>query len=374
LRNDWDFWSRPSQRAPEGAWRTWVFLGGRGAGKSRAGAEWVSALARLGRAARIALIAPTFHDVREVMVDGQSGIRALPYERPAYEATRRRLVWANGAQAFGFSAEDPESLRGPQFDAAWADELCYWAYPEATLSALAHALRLGDAPRLAVTTTPRPMGALKRLLAAPDTVLTRATTWDNAKNLAPDFIAALQQRWSGLARERQELLGELIEDAEGALWRRTELEALRTREHGVFDRIVVSVDPPAGASASSAQCGIVAAGAWGEGFERCALVLADASLRPRWRASFMRTPSSPKPTMAARWCARCCRRPRRTFSCAWCAPAKASAPAQSRLRRSMRRVGSSMRRLSRRLRMKCAASAPRAFRTAPIGSMRWCGR
>ncbi len=279
LRNDWDFWSQSAQRAPEGAWRTWLFLGGRGAGKSRAGAEWVSALGRRGRASRIALIGPTFHDVREVMIEGQSGIRSLPYERPNYEAGRRRLVWANGAQAFGFSAEDPESLRGPQFDAAWADELCYWAYPDETLAALAHGMRLGDAPRLAVTTTPRPIRALKQLIAQPDAAVTRAATWTNAANLAPDFIDALHQRWTGSARQRQELSGELVEDVEGALWRRSDLEAARTREHGEFDRIVVAVDPPASVGEKADHCGIVAAGAWGEGWRRQALVLADSSLQ-----------------------------------------------------------------------------------------------
>ncbi|MEQ1619402.1 MAG: terminase family protein, partial [Terricaulis sp.] len=279
LSNDWDFWSQFAQRAPEGAWRTWLFLGGRGAGKSRAGAEWVSALGRNGRASRIALIGPTFHDMREVMIEGHSGIRSLPYERPDYEASRRRLVWANGAQAFGFSAEDPESLRGPQFDAAWADELCYWAYPDETLAALAHGLRLGEAPKLAVTTTPRPIHALKQLLAQPDAAVTRAATWDNAANLAPDFIAALRQRWTGSARQRQELLGELIEDVEGALWRRADIEAARTREHFELDRIVVAVDPPASIGEKADQCGIVAAGAWGEGWKRQAVVLGDASLQ-----------------------------------------------------------------------------------------------
>src|SRR5262249_35868810 len=126
LFNDWLVWGRREQLPPKGAWRTWGFQGGRGAGKTRAGAEWVSSLARHGHAKRIALIGPTFHDVREVMVEGHPGLRSLPDERPHYEASRRRLVWANGAQAYCFSAEDPESLRGPQFDAAWADELCFW--------------------------------------------------------------------------------------------------------------------------------------------------------------------------------------------------------------------------------------------------------
>lgn len=274
LARDWLFWARPEQLAPAGDWRTWVFLGGRGAGKTRAGAEWVSALARGRRAGRVALIAPTFHDAREVMIEGASGLRALPHPRPRYEASRKRLVWPNGAEAFCFSAEDPEALRGPQFDAAWCDELCVWSHPEEALATLANGLRLGERPRVMVTTTPRPILALRRLLEAPDTAVTRASTWENQHNLAPDFIAALNARWAGGARHRQELLGELIEDAEGALWRRADIEAARERVTGPFDRVVVGVDPPAGAG----TCGIVAAAVWGEGHARQAVVLADASI------------------------------------------------------------------------------------------------
>ena len=279
LLHDWRFWGRRDQLSPDGAWRRWVFMGGRGAGKTRAGAEWVSGEARYGRFGRIALVGPTFHDVREVMIDGQSGIRALPDKRPAYEASRRRLVWANGAEAHCFSAEDPESLRGPQFDAAWCDELCFWSYPDEALDTLEYALRLGDKPRMLVTTTPRPMPALKRVLSAPDTIATRASTWENRQNVARDFIAALNERWRGTARHRQELLGELIEDADGALWRRAALEALRRAPEGTFDRIVVAVDPPASIGANANACGIVAAGSRGEGRARIAFVLADASVQ-----------------------------------------------------------------------------------------------
>jgi len=286
LLNDWLAWGRAEQIAPAGDWRTWVFLGGRGAGKTRAGAEWVSRLARFGRAGRIALIAPTFHDAREVMIEGNSGLRALGRERPIYESSRRRLSWANGAQAFAFSAEDPESLRGPQFDAAWADELCIWAHPDETVSTLEHGLRLGSHPQMMVTTTPRPIGALKRLLAAPDTALTASSTWANHHNLAPGFVSALTQRWDGTSYHRQELMGELIEDVEGALWKRADLEKLRGGE-SVFDRVVVAVDPPASVGANAATCGIVAAGASGEGFERRATVLAD--LRPARRRAFVKS-------------------------------------------------------------------------------------
>ena len=275
--NDWWFWGRPDQLPPSGAWRTWVFQGGRGAGKTRAGAEWVSSLARYGHAKRIALIGPTFHDVREVMVEGHSGLRSLPDERPQYEASRPRLVWANGVQAYCFSAEDPESLRGPQFDAAWADELCFWKYGEETLSTLEHALRLGASPQLMVSTTPRPAPVLKRLLARTDTVVTRGATFDNRVYLAADFVAALHERWSGTAHQRQELLGELIDDVEGALWTRRALEELRATELPALDRVVVAIDPPASVGAGADTCGIVAAGAWGEGPARRAIVLADAS-------------------------------------------------------------------------------------------------
>lgn len=276
---DWRLWGRPDQLPPAGGWRTWVFQGGRGAGKTRAGAEWVAWLARNAHARRIALIGPTLHDVREVMIEGHSGVRALCGARPCYEPSRRRLVWANGAQAYCFSAEDPESLRGPQFDAAWADELCFWKYGEETLSTLEHALRLGALPRLMVSTTPRPTRALKRLLARSDTVVTRSATFDNRTHLAASFIAALHERWTGAAQQRQELLGELIDEVEGALWRRDDLEVLRVAKFPVLDRIVVAVDPPASVGASANACGIIAAGAWDEGGLRRAIVLADASVR-----------------------------------------------------------------------------------------------
>lgn len=280
LLNDWKFWARNEQLAPDGLWRSWLFMGGRGAGKTRAGAEWVGALAREGKARRIALIAPTFHDVREVMIEGASGLRTSADERPAYEASRRRLTWANGAQAYCFSAEDPESLRGPQFDAAWADELlCFWSHPDETLTTLEHGLRLGAAPKLMVTTTPRPIPALRRLLAAKDTVRSSAATWDNRQNLSPDFVAKLNERWAGTAYHRQELLGELIEDVEGALWKRADLEALRRAPDPEFDRVIVAIDPPASKGVDAAACGIIAAGAYGEGAARQVVVLADASVQ-----------------------------------------------------------------------------------------------
>ncbi|MEZ5960191.1 MAG: terminase family protein [Hyphomonadaceae bacterium] len=279
LRDDFYWWGRGEQLAPVGDWRAWVFMGGRGAGKTRAGAEWVHDLALGGRAGRIALIGPTFHDVREVMLEGNSGLHSMARGRPIYEASRRRVVWSNGAQAACLSAEDPDALRGPQFDAAWCDELCFWSYPEEVLRTLEHGLRLGARPRMMVTTTPRPIRALKQLLAARDTVVTRSSTFANAENLSPDFISALRTRWAGTVRHRQELMGELIEEAEGALWRRSDIEALRECAEGPFDRVVVAVDPPAGIGPNADACGIVAAAARGEGLAREAVVLADASVQ-----------------------------------------------------------------------------------------------
>jgi phage terminase large subunit-like protein len=258
-----------------------LFLGGRGAGKTRAGAEWVGACARFGRVGRFALVGPTFHDVREVMIEGGSGLRAREGERPVYEASRRRLLWANGAQAYCFSAEDPESLRGPQFDAAWCDELAYWAHPQEALDTLSHALRLGKRPRMAVTTTPRPIKALKRLMKLKDTAVTSAATWDNEINLAPGFIAAMRERWTGSVRDRQELLGEMIDDPTGALWRRADLEAARATDWPPLQRIVVAVDPPVGIGPRVDSCGIIAVGAYDaeQGGGRRYVVLADASVQ-----------------------------------------------------------------------------------------------
>ena len=158
--------------------RTWLLLGGRGSGKTFAGSVWIDKMARKLPGITLALVGPALHDVREVMVEGVSGIKALaePGDRPRWEAGRRRLVWGNQSAAYAFSAEDPDSLRGPQFHAAWADEFCAWRRPEMVLSNLRFGLRLGGSPLLAVTTTPRPIPALRRLMAEAGTVTERAAT------------------------------------------------------------------------------------------------------------------------------------------------------------------------------------------------------
>ncbi|MGE4371671.1 MAG: DNA-packaging protein [Xanthobacter sp.] len=298
LLADWALWARQDQLPPPaaqggGLWNIWLVLGGRGAGKTRAGAEWVRGLA-LGLApfalrpvGHIALVAETMADLREVMVEGVSGILAVHprSERPKWEPTRRRLEWPNGAVAQGFSAEDPESLRGPQFAAAWLDELAKWKRAEETFDMLQFGLRLGEQPRQMVTTTPRPSVLLRRLLADPHTAVTRATTADNALHLAPGFLTHVLKRYGGTRLGRQELDGELIEDRPDALWTRPALEAARAQKAPPLQRIVVAVDPPASSRAGADACGIVCAGMDANGGLH---VLADDSasgLRPaQWAA------------------------------------------------------------------------------------------
>ena len=266
----WDTYARKEQLPPSGvSWRSWLFIGGRGAGKTRAGAEWVQGMAFGWRdfadvpAGRIALVGETWADARDVMVEGVSGILAVPTrraERPRWEPSRRRLTWPNGAIAQVFSAEEPDRLRGPQFAAAWCDELAKWRYPQTTWDNLQFGLRLGDWPRALVTTTPRPLALLKKLMADPCNVVTRATTRRNAAHLPPAFLAAIEERYGGTRFGRQEIDGDIVEERPGALWTRDGLEAARGTLPERFLRIVVAVDPPAASNARADACGIVAAG------------------------------------------------------------------------------------------------------------------
>jgi len=283
-----EFWALPHQRAPEGDWRTWVILGGRGAGKTRAGAEWVRAEVEgtgprdPGRAARVALVGETMDQVREVMVFGDSGLLACapPDRRPVWEATRRRLVWPNGATAQAFSAHEPEALRGPQFDAAWVDELAKWKKARESWDMLQFGLRLGDHPRQVVTTTPRNVPILKKILHTPSTVSTHASTQANRAYLAASFLEEVEARYGGTRLGRQELEGVLVEDIDGALWTSAQLEELRLDAPPDFDRIVVAVDPPVTGHKGSDECGIVVVGAVTSGPPRdwWAVVLEDASV------------------------------------------------------------------------------------------------
>ncbi|VAV99839.1 Gene Transfer Agent terminase protein [hydrothermal vent metagenome] len=282
----WPFWARPDQIAPLEAWSTWVFLGGRGAGKTRTGAEWIRHLVETqridagGQSLRIALVASTMHDAREVMIEGESGIIAIscPSERPEYIASRRLLRWKNGAIAQVFSAEDADGLRGPQFHAAWADEFCAWKNPGHCLAMLRMGLRLGQCPQLFISTTPRPSLAMKTLLDEPELVLSRAKTRDNP-HLSRSFLHSVEALYGNSVLGRQELGGELINDPVGGLWRRSQIEQAIGTAPEQFDRIVVAVDPPAGAGKSSAACGIIVAGTIGTADDKTAWVLADRTVQ-----------------------------------------------------------------------------------------------
>jgi phage terminase large subunit-like protein len=267
LHYDFSLWARDDQLPPASAqsgcpWTTWLMLGGRGAGKTRAGAEWVRCLVHDETDARIALVGETLADARAVMIEGVSGLLAVhpPHARPLYEPSKRQVRWANGAMAQLFSAEDPDSLRGPQFSAAWCDELGKWRRPQQTWDMLQFGLRLGNAPRQMVTTTPRPIPLIKALLADARTAVTRVATSANAMNLAPSFLEAVVGRYRGTRLGRQELEAELLEERPDSLWPRALLERCRVSAAPELARVVVAVDPPASSGPQADACGIVVAG------------------------------------------------------------------------------------------------------------------
>lgn len=297
LAHDWQIWARDDQLPPAAAqngepWRTWLYLGGRGSGKTRAGAEWVRAVA-LGLwpgeppARRIALVGPTQAHVRAVMIDGVSGLMAIhpPDERPALEITKGQLVWPNGAIAQLFSAEDYEGLRGPQFDAAWCDELGRWNRGHRAWDMLQFALRIGARPRQVVSTTPRSIAMLKKIIADPATALTNARTVDNSANLAASFITEITRIYGDTALGKQELDGEVITERPDSLWQRKWVAESRIAIAPEMRRIVVAVDPPVTATANADTCGIVVAGLGPDGR---AYVLADRSLQGRDPATWAR--------------------------------------------------------------------------------------
>jgi predicted phage terminase large subunit-like protein len=272
---EWWFHARPEQLSPPGDWRTWLVLAGRGFGKTRTGAEWVRAEVESERRGRLAVIAPTAADARDVMVEGESGILATarPGFRPVYEPSKRRLTWANGAVAAIYSADEPDRLRGPQHDGLWADELAAWRYPETWDMAML-GLRLGTDPRSVVTTTPRPSKLIRELVAAPTTHVTRGTTYSNLENLAPAFADQIIRKYEGTRLGRQELLAEILEDIEGALWTWAMLEDRRPAPD--LSRVVVAIDPAVSNSEDSDETGIVVVGL---GVDGRGYVVADRSCR-----------------------------------------------------------------------------------------------
>ena len=275
---DWVSWGREAQSTPPGDWRFWLIMAGRGFGKTRAGAEWVRAQVAAGRR-RIALIGPTAADVRDVMVEGESGLLKVcqDHDRPVFQTSRRRLVWPNGAVAFLYSAEEPERLRGPQHDAAWADELAAWSHMQEAWDQLQFGLRVGDDPRAVITTTPRPSSLLRLLLADPYCMITRGSSYDNGGNMPKAFLDQILRRYENTRLGRQEIYAELLGDAPGALWPYETLLACRATAHPDLSRVVVAVDPSGSSGDDEGdQQGIVVAGL---GVDGMGYVLADRTCR-----------------------------------------------------------------------------------------------
>ena len=281
---NWKRHARPEQLAPGGVWHTWLVLAGRGFGKTRMGTEWVrglvegpSPLIAPPRAPqKVGLIGSTAHDVRAVMVEGESGVLECSHNdyRPRYRSSLKRIQWANGIEAHVYSADEPDQLRGPQHGAAWADEVAKWKYPKLAWDNLEFGLRLGVDPRICATTTPRPIKLLKELIDDPRTITVRGSTFDNAENLPEGFLAQLRDKYEGTRIGRQELHAELLTDVPGALWLRDKIDETRVKTTPDLVKIVVAVDPPVSTGENADECGIIVAGI---DEDRQAYILADVS-------------------------------------------------------------------------------------------------
>jgi len=272
LHHDWSFWARPEQVEPKGDWNTWFINAGRGFGKTRAGVEWVREQVKKGHK-RIAAVAATNSDIERVMVKGESGFLSVCWSGdkthkgkemgyPEWSPTKRTLTWANGAKVEFYSAEEPERLRGPQFSAAWCDELAAWNKDIDTWDMLQFCLRLGKHPKVCVTTTPKPTKLVRQMTKDPSTHVTTGSTFDNAANLADTYLKAVKDQYEGTRLGRQELYAEVMEEAEGALWTTDMLDKaqLDRKDLPQLNRIVVSIDPAVTANKESDMTGIIVAG------------------------------------------------------------------------------------------------------------------
>ena len=273
LKHDWNFWARDNQLEPDGSeWNTWFINAGRGFGKTRSGVEWVRENVKRG-CKRIAAVASTNSDIERVMVKGESGFLSVCWKGdktyagkkmgfPEWSPTKRTLTWENGAQVQFFSAEEPERLRGPQFELAWCDETAAWNKDIDTWSMLQFCMRLGKHPRIMVTTTPKPTKLIRQILKDPKTVVTTGSTFDNSANLAGTYLKAVKEQYEGTRLGRQELYAEVLEEAQGALWTTAMLDEASVKHEAVPDlsRIVVALDPAVTSNAESDMTGIVVAG------------------------------------------------------------------------------------------------------------------
>lgn len=286
LEWDWSFWGRPKQMEPKWRWRTWMILAGRGFGKTRSGAEWVRSIIcgatplGAGQCGRIALIGETTSDVRDVMIEGASGILSVhpPAFRPLYEPSKRRLTWPNGAVATCYNGTEPDQLRGPQFDAAWIDELAKLYYMQEVWDELQMGLRLGTWPRTLATTTPRPLTLIKKLMKNPTTHVTDGSSYENAANLAEGFLKSIREQYEGTRRGMQEIYAKILDDNPYALWKQDWIDKARVsaKETPELMKILVAVDPPVTSGEDADECGIVVGG---RTEREEAFILEDASMK-----------------------------------------------------------------------------------------------
>lgn len=265
-RYDWALNAREEQKEPEGNWRTWLIMAGRGFGKTRTGAETVRHWIDSGKCKHVAIVAKSLKEARQVMVEGDSGLLNVYPEnaRPRYYPSKRLIVWPNGAKVTLYSGDRPDQFRGPQFDGAWVDEFAKYRDPEETYNQLNLALRLGDCPQLVITTTPRPLKILEKLVEEAETsdqvILTQGTTYDNLRNLAPGYADFLKTQYEGTLLGAQEVRGELLSMRDSALWKRALLDQYRFSKQPMLNRVVIGIDPAATNTATSDETGIVVAG------------------------------------------------------------------------------------------------------------------
>lgn len=283
LKWHWPLWARPNQLAPEGDWNTWLVLAGRGFGKTRMGSEWVRGLAHRFPGCRIALVAETAADARDVMIKGDSGLLNCDptLDEDCWSPTNRCLSWPNGSKAYTYNGTTPDQLRGPQHHFAWVDELAKFEYMQDAWDQTQFGLRLGEHPQALVTTTPRPLPLIKKLVNDPDTYVTRGSTLDNASNLSKNAVKQLYDRYGGTRLGRQELEGEILGDIPGALWTRASIDDTRLKlPPEDLIRVIVAVDPATSSEEGSDETGIVvvALARDDDGYAR-GYVLEDASLR-----------------------------------------------------------------------------------------------
>lgn len=261
----WEFIARREQLPPPGDWSVWINLAGRGAGKTRSGSEWLIEAHRAGFCQNSALVGSTVGDVRAHMLEGESGIlRVAPKDFfPEHKPSLRKMIWPNGTETRFYSAEDPERLRGPNHDRAWCDELAAWQYLEETWDMLEMTLRVSENPQIYVSTTPKPRLMLRELMAAEGTVMTRGSTFDNAKNLSPKFLARIEEHYAGTRLGRQELYAEMLDEAEGALFNREMIDSARIKlvDMPVMKNEVIAIDPAATDTEKSSETGILHCGA-----------------------------------------------------------------------------------------------------------------